>query len=286
MLGDLLVVFIAFASLHLTAISSSPTPQNIHNGENRNSTTKTYEADISTNSLRRPERSTVNSELTPDTFPLPCAMAPSNLKSYLEGVVNSTLHPETWKYSTLVTPITCAMSMAPRLLRQEIFDFGRFPDKFFLNLPADISAENFRVATTVWQRRLRVFQHFLDKMESTQFLPPSPAASLSEDARRSSSPSSVSTSHIEANVLTKLYSASTTTPYDSVFRDFLQQLKTSTPPPPRGNIVESSESELRMWKLIVIIAVVVVIVLALVYSVAQTAKCVLSVRSPFSSMAN
>ena len=62
-------------------------------------------------------------------------------------------------------------------------------------------------------------------------------------------------------------------------------MATSTPPP-TGNIVESSESELRMWKLIVIIAVVVVIILALVYSVAQTAKCVLSVRIPFDRLKN
>lgn len=270
-LNNQVPIIYAFAFLYITAfVTSTPLSQKYK----INSFAK-HERDISGDKFRR---STSGVDLTPDTFPLPCAMAPSELKPYLEGVINSTLHPETWKYSTFITPITCAMTTTPRRLRREIFDFGRYPSKFFLNLPEDISAENYQVAMRVWESRLTIFQKFLDKMESSLARPPNPAASMLEEGISSSSSSFWSPTFpiTDSNHSLAISSPSTSTTNDSAFREFLRQMATSTPPP-TGNIVESSESELRMWKLIVIIAVVVVIILALVYSVAQTAKCVLSV---------
>jgi len=107
-------------------------------------------------------------------------MAPLQLKTYLETIVNSTLHPRDSEaslhdaYGNMdygnALPIVCAMTTPSAELRREILEFGRFPEKFFLDLPADITPESFVVVNRVWRQRLKVFSQFLDKMEKGRML--------------------------------------------------------------------------------------------------------------------
>ena len=86
---------IAITSVHLTSVTISQPlihrPVTRDGGRNSFKNPK-HESD-SAPLLHKNRSSSGLPLLTPSLFPLPCAMAPSQLKTYLETIVNSTLHP-------------------------------------------------------------------------------------------------------------------------------------------------------------------------------------------------